>query len=159
MVPVVAFWILAVAIVGASLLVVASRNVFHAALYLVLTLSSVAGVYLLLNADFLAVVQVLLYVGAIGVMLIFGIMFTRDVTTTNVSNRWWHLAILPAGLLFAVLMAAFGGADWGSKEPSTAPTAGPLGDALFTTYLLPLEVASVLLLSAIIGAIVIAKER
>ncbi len=159
MVPVIAFWGLAVLTVGAAALVVASRNVFHAALFLVASLSSVAGLYLLLNADFLAAVQVLLYVGAIAVMLIFGVMFTRDITHQNVSNRWWHLALLPAGLLFGMLAAAFQGTDWATREPSTAPTAGPLGDVLFTTYLLPLEVASVLLLAAIIGAIVIAKER
>lgn len=159
MVAVVAFWALAVVTVGSALLVVLLRNVFHAALFLVLSFAAVAGLYVMLNADFLAAVQILLYVGAIAVLLIFGIMLTQDVTRSNTSHSLWPIGLGVAGLFLVVLLTALSRIDWPDTPRPAQPTAAPLADALFSHYLLPFELASVLLLAAIVGAIVIAKER
>lgn len=144
---------------GGALFVVLVRNIFHAALFLVASLAAVAGIYVLLNAAFLAVAQVLIYIGAVAVMLIFGIMLTQDTVRANSSNFFWWAGIGLGGTFFAVLIAVIYGANWQTVTPDTEPIAAPLADIIFSTYLLPFEVASVVLLAAIIGAIVIAKER
>ncbi len=154
----------AITLLGAWI-VITNRNLYRAALGLVLSFFGVAGLYALLNAGFLAVVQVLIYVGAISILIIFAIMLTRGVMDRDVvqRNSQWAISALVALALFGVLgyTLAFRAADqWpvsGAGLPQDA--IAKLGEALVVTYALPFEVASVLLLVALVGAIVIAREQ
>ena len=158
----VTFLILAVIGGLAGVLVVTSRNVVHAALWLVVALSSVAGVYLLLAAPFVAFVQVIIYVGAIVVLLLFGIMLTRAPVGRRVLDNTLRARIgafvIGAGV-FVMLTVFLAGAFGGKRIVSQAATAtAALGDSLFKNYVLPFEAVSVLLLAALVGAIVLARR-
>jgi NADH-quinone oxidoreductase subunit J len=161
------FLLTAAVSLGSAIMVVTTRNLVHAALYLILTLFGVAVLFVLLNAGFFAVVQVVIYIGAISILMIFAIMLTRRVMqdTGPASNPGWWLSALLALLLF-------GGLSWmlstweGFATPLPPMPAGvdpleQLGQALVSPqyYVLPFELASVLLLAALIGAIMIAWER
>ena len=136
---------------GGGVGMVATRNVVHAALFLLVSLGSVAGIYLLVFAEFLALVQVLIYGGAIIIVLLFAIMLTRSGEYPRISdNKQWPLAIIAAAAVFGVLTASFLWID----RPDSSPE-GP-GNKLFTDWAVPFEVASLLLLVALIGAIIIA---
>ncbi len=149
----------AVGAIGAFRLVT-SKNVIHAALYLVVTLAMVGGVYLLLAAEFLAWVQVLIYVGAIVVLLLFSLMLTRAPigreALDNQQRGWAALVGLGvlAGLVFLIEDA------FGAKPPITIQpaTTQQVGASLFSNFVLPFEVVSVLLLAALVGAVVIARR-
>ncbi len=157
------FWVMAAVAVSGALAVVLLSNVFRAALALVLTFLGIAGLYVTLNADFLAAVQVLIYAGAIAVLLIFGIMLTRDTQRGSLWNRYWIPASLVAVLFLVSVLAILLGFDWGaSKQLLDEPTTGGVADALFDKgagFVLPFEVASVLLLAAILGAIAVLREK
>ncbi len=139
---------------------VTSRNVVHAALYLVVALAMVGATYLILAAQFLAWVQVLIYVGAIVVLLLFSLMLTRaPIGRESLDNQQRGVAIVAAiavlgGLVF-LLLDAFGDAPKFAPDP-TATAA--VGQALFRSFVLPFEVVSVLLLAALIGAVVLARK-
>jgi len=156
------FIILAVAAVGSAVGMVTSRNMFYSALLLIACLFMVAGFYVLLEAPFLAAVQVLVYVGAIAVLIIFAVMLTERLMSkeTRTWNEQWWVALLVAICLAAVLLYVVVTPTWqvsGGVPPSDAIAA--LGQTLMSTYVLPFEVASVLLLMALIGAIIIAREE
>jgi NADH-quinone oxidoreductase subunit J len=157
-----AFLVLAVIGGLAGLLVVTSRNVVHAALYLVVALSSVAGVYLLLAAPFVAFVQVIIYVGAIVVLLLFGIMLTRAPVGRRVLDNTPRAragALVVGAGVFAMLTVFLADAFGGRRIANQAATAtSALGDSIFRNYVLPFEAVSVLLLAALIGAIVLARR-
>jgi NADH-quinone oxidoreductase subunit J len=153
------FAILAIVGTGAALRLVTARNVVHAALYLVVTLAVVAAVYLLLAAEFVAWVQVLIYVGAILVLLLFGLMLTRaPIGREALDNQQRGLsAIVGLGVLaglVVLLWQAFGDAQIELTTSSTAI----VGERLFRDFVLPFEVVSFLLLAALIGAIVLARR-
>jgi len=156
------FWLLAIVAVGAALTVVVVKDVFRSALSLVLSLVAVAGVYITLSADFLAGVQILVYVGAISILLIIGIMLTREVQQGAPANKLRIPAFLVAVVFFGVMCFVFLQTPWvqASVAPVT-PTAAPLADRLFSQngYLLTVEIAGVLLLAAIIGAIALARDK
>jgi NADH-quinone oxidoreductase subunit J len=137
--------------------VVLTRNVVHAALFLLMSLLSVAGIYLILFTEFLALVQVLIYGGAIIIVLVFAIMLTRTSEYPRISdNRQWPLAAVAALALGAVLAASF----WSSPPTGTeaqSPVFSELANSLFTRWAIPFEVASLVLLVALIGAIIIAR--
>jgi NADH-quinone oxidoreductase subunit J len=158
----VAFLILAVVGGLAGLLVVTSRNVVHAALYLVVALSSVAGVYLLLAAPFVAFVQVIIYVGAIVVLILFGIMLTRAPVGRRVLDNSLRArigALVIGGSVFAMLTWFMVDAWSGERITNRAATStAALGTAIFRNYVLPFEAVSILLLAALIGAIVLARR-
>jgi NADH-quinone oxidoreductase subunit J len=159
---VVAFWILAIVTVLAALLVVTLRNVFHASLALILCFISVAGLFITLSADFLAAVQILVYVGAIGVVIILAIMLTRDVQTGSPSNALKIPAFIIAALFLGAVIYAMTSTSWPvTAVPPAQPTTAALGGKLFGTggFILPLEIAPVLLLAAILGAIVLVREK
>jgi NADH-quinone oxidoreductase subunit J len=153
------FAVLGLAGIGAALRLVTAKNVVHAALYLVVSLATVAGVYLLLGAEFVAWVQVLIYVGAIVVLLLFSLMLTRaPIGREALDNQQRGLAavvgvIVLAGLAFLV-QDAFGNDRLILRPTSTAG----IGDELFSTFVLPFEVVSFLLLAALVGAIVLARR-
>ena len=158
----IAFLILAIIGGIGGLLVVTSRNIVHAALYLVVALASVAGIYLLLAAPFVAFVQVIIYVGAIVVLLLFGIMLTRAPVGRRVLDNTIRArigALVVGGGFFAMLttflVTAFGG-DRIVNRAATATAA--LGTSLFRNFVLPFEAVSVLLLAALVGAIVLARR-
>ena len=166
------FGILAASAILGALRVVTTKNVVHAALYLVVVLASVGATFLLLAAEFVAVVQYLVYIGAIVVLFLFGVMLTRARMghEAELDNNQRGLAavvgLFLAGILAYVLV------DYTNdlprdKLPELKGTAehisrtrgtGPVGDAIFSTYLVPFEVVSVLLLAALVGAIVIARR-
>jgi NADH-quinone oxidoreductase subunit J len=157
-----AFWIMAAVVVVAALGVVLLRNVFRAALALVLCFITVAGLYITLSADFLAAVQVLVYVGAIAVLIILAIMMTREVQQGSPANKLKIPAFLVAAVLLGIMIYTVTGTAWKiSSDAPLAPTTGPLALKLFGAggFILPVEIAAALLLAAILGAIVIAREK
>jgi NADH-quinone oxidoreductase subunit J len=158
----VAFWILAVVGVMAALAVVLLGDVFRAALSLVLCFLAVAGIYLTLNADFLAVVQILVYVGAISVLIILAIMLTREVHHGSPSNRLRLPAFFVAALFLGGVVYALVNTNWQiSSAPPLEPTTPAIAGLLFGQggFILPVEIAPILLLAAIIGAIVLVREK
>lgn len=158
----IAFWILAVVAVASALAVVFMRNVFRAALALILCFLTVAGLYITLSADFLAAVQILVYVGAISVLIILAIMMTRDVQTGSPSNKMKVPAFFVAVVVMGIMIYTVVKTNWqiATGDPVT-PTAVPLANKLFSEngFILPVEVAALLILAAILGAIVIAREK
>lgn len=161
------FFFVAIITLGSALMVVTTRNLVHAALWLILSLFGVAITFALLNAPFLTVVEVVIYIGAISILLIFAIMLTRRTmqdTGRSVNPGWWLAAFLSL-VLFAGLLWMF--STWSGfstalpELPAGVDTVKELGVALVSpnAYVLPFEVASVLLLAALIGAIVVAWER
>ena len=180
------FWVLAVASVSAALGVVLLRDVFRAALLLVVVFLAVAGFFVMMNAEFLAVVQVLIYAGAIAILIIFAIMLTREVQSGNLPNRLQPPAVLFPVLFLAALVFVAVDTDWklladepaeiqqrvevvqthsigGVPDDQRADIPGSersgLGELLTNDFVLPFEVASVLLLAAIIGSLVLVRER
>jgi NADH-quinone oxidoreductase subunit J len=158
----IAFWILAVVGVIAALAVVLLRDIFRAALSLVLCFLTVAGIYITLSADFLAAVQILIYVGAISVLIILAIMLTREVQHGSPSNRLQIPAFIVAvlflgGVAFAMLNTPWPVSSVSPLEPTTPALAGLLfGEGGF---ILPVEIAPILLLAAILGAIALVREK
>jgi NADH-quinone oxidoreductase subunit J len=161
------FILIAAVTLGAALMVVTTRNLIHAALWLIVSLFGIAVVYVLLNAGFLAVAQVVVYIGAIAILMIFAIMLTRRIaqdTGPRFNSNWaWALGL-------SVLI--FGALGWMLTNwqgfTLTAPEIGPandslrqLGQALVSpnAYILPFELASILLLAALVGAIIVAWDR
>ncbi len=158
--PSVAFWVIASALVVSGVLVVTFRNILHAALALFVTLAMVAGIYVTLRADFLALIQVMVYVGAIAVLMLFGIMLTRNAVQGNPSGRFNFVAgALAVLMLGSILLVLLGLGSFTAITP-TQELSGiePIAEGLFTSWLLPFQIAGMMLLAATIGAIVISKE-
>jgi NADH-quinone oxidoreductase subunit J len=142
-------------------MVVTGKNLFHNALYLVASFLGVAVLYVLLEAEFLAAVQVLIYVGAIAVLIIFAIMLSRHLMRrqTQRNSQWWISAIV-AVALFLVLGFMLGQVNWPTPTHAVSgDVIAALGQSFMSTYVLPFEVASVILLVALVGSIIIARER
>jgi NADH-quinone oxidoreductase subunit J len=161
------FLIVGAVILAAGLMVVTVRNLVHAALWLVVTLFGVAVLFALLNASFLAVVQVVVYIGAIAILFIFAVMLTRRQaaeTGASVNKNWWAGALVAvvtfAGLAF-MLQSWSGFSKQATAIPSGFDAVNQLGDALTSPmgYVLPFEVASVLLLAALVGAVYLAFNK
>jgi NADH-quinone oxidoreductase subunit J len=139
-------------------------------LLLILCFFTVAGIYITLNADFLAAVQVLIYAGAIGILLIFAIMLTRNVKEGNPFSKLKTPALLVSLLVFATIVGVVVSTNWTTvtgvsqavEVPLGNPTTAPIATALFDQskgFVLPFEIASVVLLAALIGAIVLVRDR
>ena len=155
------FGILAAVMVIAAFRLVTTKNVVRAALFLAIVLAGAAGQFLLLAAEFVAFVQVLVYIGAIVVLLLFGVMLTRapigkEADLDN-DQRWLAalVALFLLGALGAVLNDAFGSQK---IEFGTIQRTASVSDSIFSTYVVPFEVASILLLSALVGAVAIARR-
>lgn len=145
----------------AAVRLVTTRNVVHAALYLLVVLAGAAVVFLLFTAEFLGWVQVLIYVGAVVVLLLFGLMLTRaPIGHTAMDTQRRSVAAVVAALIFGVtssiLWKAFEGQRLTFNQVFSTET---LGTELFTRYVLPFEVVSVLLLAALVGAVVLARKE
>ena len=161
----VAFWILAVAMAGAAIGVVRSQNVVHAALYLVVVLAGAAAQYILLAAEFVAWVQVLIYIGAIVILFLFGIMLTRaPMRSEGGMDNGQRIAAAIVGLfLFGVITAllvdAYGGKEIKLQNRLVViGRSSTIATSIFRDYLVPFEVVSMLLLAALVGAVVIARR-
>jgi NADH-quinone oxidoreductase subunit J len=156
------FIVLSVLTLGAAALVVLSRSLFRSALWLILSFAGIAALFVFLNAEFLAVVQVLVYIGAISVLIIFAIMLSRSVMdpTEPRFNDQWGIVVGFGALLFVALAVIVTRIAW-PAGPAVPPVDAiqRLGAAFVGAYVIPFEVASVLLVAALIGAIVIARER
>lgn len=156
-----AFAVLAVVGVVAAIRLVTARNVVHAALYLVVTLAMAAGVYLLLGAEFVGWVQILIYVGAIVILFLFGLMLTKaPIGREALDNQRRGVALLVglailAGLVF-LIQDAFPWDD--PKIEPAAAAAASVGESIFSRFVLPFEAVSFLLLAALIGAIVLSRK-
>jgi len=161
------FLLVGLVILGAALMVVTTRNLIHAALWLIVTLFGVAALFAILNAGFLAVVQVVVYIGAIAILFIFAVMLTRkDLRDQGPQvNRGWWLSALVAALTLAGLVGMLRGwsglSKFAADLPSGFDAVGGLGNALIqpNAFVLPFEVASVLLLAALIGAVYVSFDR
>jgi NADH:ubiquinone oxidoreductase subunit 6 (subunit J) len=169
----VVFWIIAAILVGSALLVVTQRNIVHSALALVVVFAMAAGIYLLLNAEFIAIVQILIYAGAVTILILFALMLTRTNNiqlNSNPNNRQWWLAVIVSALVGAVIVYAAGVSPHvvaavgnGSNQlPPGINNVVRIGQLLYSpitySYVLPFEIASLVLLVAIVGAIVIGRE-
>jgi NADH-quinone oxidoreductase subunit J len=156
------FYVLAAFTVAGAANVAISRNILWSAIGLLTTLLGVGGLYVLLAADFLAVTQLLIYIGGVLVLILFAVMLTNRISEVNVSNT---SAGLYGGLLIflataPVLLAVALVTPWRQNIlPASVHTTEPLGNALLTRWLLPFEVASLILLATLIGAIVIARKE
>ncbi len=158
----VAFWILAIVGIAAALGVVWLRNVFRSALALMLCLLTVAGVYITLSADFLAAVQVLIYVGGISILIILAIMLTREVPRGSPFNRLRIPAFIVAAIFLGVAVFTLVNTHWQvSTAPPLEPTTSALAGKLLGEggFILAVEIAAALLLAAILGAIVLVREK
>lgn len=160
----VAFYVIAALLVVGALAVVLLPRIVHAALALVFSFFMISGVYVLLNADFIAAAQVIIYVGAITVLFLFAIMLTNRsyAADSNPENAQWGAAAVIALLTFALTAFVFLSSRFPTRvsvpSPAVADVTGSLGQLLMGPYLLPFEIAGLLLLAAMIGAIVIARE-
>lgn len=167
------FWIVAFVLVGSALLVVMQRNIVHSALALILVFAMASGIYVLLDAEFIAIVQILIYAGAVAVLILFALMLTRTdniQTNSNPNNKQWWLALpicalIGAGIIFATTVSPHAVANTGNgagQLPVNINNVVRIGQLLYSpttySYVLPFEIASLVLLVAIIGAIVIARE-
>ncbi len=170
------FIVIALVVLISAVMVVTTRNLFHAALFLVLSFFGVAGFYVLLEAGFFAAVQVLVYIGAISILFIFAVMLTRDVITSARGNSQWSAAAVVAAAIFivaAILLGPaaltvagreFGNVQWTDANGPAAASATVIGDlgrglVSFTQYAVPFLLGAVMLLVAMVGAIWVARER
>ena len=157
---VVAFWILAAITVGAAIGVAAVRNLIHSVALLIVTFAGLAGLYITLSADFIAVVQVLIYIGAIAILIIFAIVLTPRAGRLNQEGFMLLPALaLAVAVAVTMILIAFD-TNWAiSDREGFEDTATAIGDLLLDKYALPFEIASVLLLSAIVGAILLVRPE
>lgn len=156
------FILLGLLTLAAALMVVTTRNLLHAALWLIVVFFGIAGLFILLHAEFLAVVQVLIYVGAISTLIIFAVMLTRRLMNPQQPrfNSQWGLVGGFATLLFVGLAAVVTRVAWPAAVGAPPTDAiQQLGADFVGAYAVPFEAASVLLVTAMIGAIIIARER
>ena len=158
----IAFWALAALIVLAALAVITLKNVFRAALALIVCFVGVAGIYVTLSADFLAVVQILIYVGGISILILLAIMLTRNLSDGSPANKLRLPAFLIAAVFLGLIVYAVVNTTFpvSNSLPPEATVSG-IGRLLLDNngYVLPLEISGVLLLAAILGAVVMAREK
>lgn len=159
------FWVLSVIAIFSALMVISSKNPVHSVLWLIVTFFSISGHYILLNAQFLAIVNIIVYAGAIMVLFLFVIMLMNlNRETEPQKSRWLKLAgAVAGGCLLLVLVAGLKEADLKQQQAMINDGAigliKNLGKELFTTYVVPFEISSILFLSAMVGAVVIGKKE
>jgi len=156
------FYLFALITIISAVIVVTTKNIVYSAYSLLLTLFGISGIYVLLGADFLAVVQIMIYVGGILILLLFGVMLTNKITSVDIRTGTVHLlpAAIGVGLLLGVLWAVMIWTNW-KTQPAEIPitTIKNLGNLLITDYILIFELLGVLLLVALIGAASIARKE
>ena len=158
----IAFYVFAAVTIASAIGVVFSRSIVYAAFALLFTFFGVAAIYVLLAADFIAVTQILLYVGGILVLIVFGVMLTSRAYSVEIKHGVLKigLAVIIVGVIAGTLIAIFMTTPWPmSNMAPYQETARPIGALLMTQFVLPFELASVLLLVALIGAVIIARRE
>ncbi len=154
----VAFWGLSGLAVVAALGIMLSRSLLHAVLWLILTFVALAGLFVTLSADFVAVAQVLVYAGAVGVLVVFALMLTPNSATGNAETALFGPGLLVGSVISAVMVFVAARTDWSTAARGDfQSTSAQIGAALTNRYVLPFEVASVLLIAAMVGAIVLVR--
>ena len=158
------FWILTVAALFSAIMVISSKNPVHSVLWLVATFFTISGHYVLLNAQFLAIVNIIVYAGAIMVLFLFVIMLMNlNKSAEPMKHRWLQIiGIVSGGSFLLVLVAALRNTEISKNiaevNTGTAGLIENLGRELFTTFVVPFEISSILFLSAMVGAVVIGKK-
>jgi NAD(P)H-quinone oxidoreductase subunit 6 len=156
------FYLLAGLVLGSAAVVVFSRNIIYSAYALLATLLGVAGLYIYLAADFIAVIQIMVYVGGILTLILFAVMMTNRIDQVNLSNQSVSLWVaLPVGAVLATVLGYCARrTPWVTlKLPAANPSTSKIGDAFLGDYLLPFEIASIVLLVALVGAVVMARHQ
>ena len=158
----IAFWILAAVAVVSAVAVVVLNDVFRAAIFLILCFFTTAGLFVTLNADFLAAMQVLIYIGAVAILVIFAILFTRDVQHGNPSNKLKVPVLIAAVALLGVMISS--AVTFGWPEPAymaNLTDTAEIGRELFSEngFVVPVQIAGIMLLAAAIGAMVLMREK
>jgi NAD(P)H-quinone oxidoreductase subunit 6 len=156
------FYLVAAVTVGSAAMVAFSRNIIYSAFSLLGAFAGVAGIYVFLGADFVAAIQLLIYVGGILVLILFAVMLTHRITDVKITNR--AAGKIPAlaivGVLIGLLVQTIRQTPWvKAKEVLFTPTSAKIGDMFLQDYLLPFELASLVLLAALIGAVVLARKE
>ena len=154
-----AFWSLSAITIGGALMIIVSRNLIHAVVFLILSFIGVAGLFITLSADFLALVQILVYVGAIAVLMLFAILLTPRAGRDNEENSLRYPAMVLMGLVIAAGTFVALDTDWGPmREAAVGTQAKIIGESLINSYVLPFEIGAVMLTAALVGAIALARE-
>jgi NADH-quinone oxidoreductase subunit J len=156
------FYLIAAITVGSAMMVAFSRNIIYSAFSLLGAFGGVAGLYIFLGADFVAAVQILIYVGGILVLVLFAVMLTHRITDVEITNRAAGRipALIVIGVLIYLLVQTVRETPWAkAKEIVYVATTGKIGDLFLDSYLLPFELASLVLLAALIGAVVISRKE
>jgi NAD(P)H-quinone oxidoreductase subunit 6 len=156
------FYLVALLTVGSAFMVAFSRNIIYSAFSLLGTFAGVAGLYVFLGADFVAGVQLLIYVGGILVLILFAVMLTHRITDVEITNRAAGRipALIVTGLFIYLLIQTVRETPWVKvKEIVYQPTTAKIGDLFLDSYLLPFELASLVLLGALIGAVVLSRKE
>jgi NADH:ubiquinone oxidoreductase subunit 6 (subunit J) len=158
----IAFWTLAVILVGSALAVVLSKNLFHAVLWLAFALTGTAGIFLLLDAEFLAAVQLLLYAGGIITVVVFAIVVTERLVGERLSQTTRHLAggaIVAAALLWLIVRAIGARPLTVTRPALEGDVTRIIGESVLTKFVLPFELLGVLMLAAMLGAMYFARPE
>ncbi|MBF8287466.1 MAG: NADH-ubiquinone/plastoquinone oxidoreductase chain 6 [Candidatus Rokubacteria bacterium] len=159
---VVTFWGLAVLLIGSALAVVLTKNLFHSVLYLALSLTATAGVFLALDAEFLAAVQLLLYAGGVVTIVVFAIVVTERLVGDRITQTSRHIVtgLVLAGALLLGILRFLRGADLPVERPVIAvDVTRAIGQVLLTEFVLPFELLAVLLLVGLLGALYFARPE
>lgn len=156
--PGIAFWVLSALTLVSAGGVMVSRNLLHAVLFLIVSFMGVAGFFVLLSAQFIAMAQVIIYVGAIAVLMLFAILLTPRSGRDNGETAWAAPGALLGVALLAVLLFVIHDTTWETNTAFTELTVYDLGRALLNTWVLPFELASVLLTAALVGAIMLVRS-
>ena len=155
------FWLFAAVMIGSAFLVVTMRDIIRCGLAMIVCFGSLAGIYAIIGAPLLAAAQVIVYIGAISVLILFAIMLTQ--TKDAPSRLVFQTQAVPAAIasivIAVVLALAVGATDWGEAAKRVRLTAEAMSSVLFNSFVLPFEIVSVLLLAAVIGGVYLAKRE
>jgi len=155
------FWLFAAVMIGSEFLVVTMRDIIRCGLAMIVCFGSLAGIYAIIGAPLLAAAQVIVYIGAISVLILFAIMLTQ--TKDAPSRLVFQTQAVPAAIasivIAVVLALAIGATDWGEAAKRVRLTAEAMSSVLFNSFVLPFEIVSVLLLAAVIGGVYLAKRE
>lgn len=161
-VEVVIFYLVALVVVGSACVVAFSRNIVHSAFSLLGTFGGVAALYVFLGADFVAAVQILIYVGGILVLILFAIMLTHQISDVQITNRTVGRipGLIAVAVFFTILLKSINETNWAKiKAVTHEPTTARIGELFLGDYLLPFQIAAVVLLVALIGAITLSRKE
>ena len=155
------FWLFAAVMIGSAFLVVTMRDIIRCGLAMIVCFGSLAGIYVILGAPLIAAAQVIVYIGAISVLILFAIMLTqtKDAPSRLVFQTQAVPAAIAAIIIAVVLALAIGATDWGEAAKRVRLTAEAMSSVLFNSFVLPFEIVSVLLLAAVIGGVYLAKRE